>query len=99
MMRMAYRDDGLLTLAWLVVSSLWRHGHTATYPPPGFVGLVSSLSLATDPRPYKLTSIALRRIPCTPTGQRWRLTFGWEISPRALPIRPSGELWGDPGPF
>lgn len=94
MMRLAYRDDGILTLCWLVVSSLWKRGHSATFPPAGFVGLVSSLSAATDPKPYRLSSIALRRIPITHTGQRWRLTFGWEISPPRSQVNRSGELSG-----
>lgn len=90
-MRMAYRDGGFFTLIWLAVSFVLRPGLSATYPPRGFVGLVSSLSLATDPRPYRLSSIALRALPFTLAGQRWRLTLGWEISPRRRRPAKSGQ--------
>lgn len=92
-MRMAYRDDGFWILFWHAVSSLWNNGHSATYPPAHFVGLVSSLSQASDPRPHKLTSIALRKLPSTLDGRGlWRLTYGWEISPRARHLEKSGRL-------
>jgi hypothetical protein len=91
-MRVAYRDDGILTLAWVLAWCVSKRGRYATYPPPGFVGLVSSLSVATDPRPYKLSSIALRRLPYTPDGPRWRLTLGWEIKPPLRLPWKSGRL-------
>jgi len=91
-MRLAYRDDGILSLCWHVVSSLWNHGHSATFPPAHFVGLACSLSQATDPRPYKLSSIALRRIPSISGGPPWRLTYGWETIQPQPPLERSGEL-------
>lgn len=96
-MRMAYRDAGFWTSVYHAVSSVWKHGHTATYPPKGFVGLVCSSSQVTDRRPHKLTSIALRRLPCTRDGQLWRLTYGWEISPPASRIPRFGERSAEPG--
>ena len=93
---MAYRDGGFWTLVWHAFSSLWRHGHSATFPPDGFVGLVSSSSAATDPRPRTLTSVALRKV-CTSEGRHWRLTYGWEIPlHRSHPSR-SGQLSDEPG--
>lgn len=91
-MRLAYRDDGLWILCWLVLSSLWKHGHNATFPPRGFVGLASSSSLAIEPKAFRLSSIALRKLPSTLGGRLWRLTFGWEISPGMRSPSRYGEL-------
>jgi len=91
-MRLAYRDDGILTLCWHAASSLWKRGHSATFPPDHFVGLGCSLSQASDPRRYKLNSIALRRIHSTPGGPRWRLTYGWETIQPPPPLEKCGEL-------
>lgn len=91
---MAYRDGGLFELMWHAVSSVWKHGHSATYPPDRFVGLVSSLSLAADQRRFKLVSIALRRLHSTPGTPRWRLTYAWETS---QPAPPPPEIWAQLG--
>jgi len=96
-MRLAYRDDGLLILCWHVVSSLWSHGHNATYPPDHFVGLDYSSSAGIDPSDFKLSSIALRRLPYTHGGPRWRLTYGWEITRPRPHLERSGQLSASSG--
>jgi len=93
----AYRDDGFSTLLSLICSSdstmMLREG----FPPRGFVGQASVLSAATDLDSYKLRSIQLRPTPSIHVAHLWRLTLGWEISQRPLPLLKLGPYSGGSG--
>lgn len=96
-MQIAYRDAGFWTQLWHVLSSLWTHGHRATFPPDHFVGLVSTSSAAIDPGRRMLTSVGLRRVS-TSEGRLWRLTYGWETRPRPPLATKYGPLSVESGP-
>ncbi len=80
----AYRDAGLFTLLWQICWSILTSGRAGSFPPRGFVGRGSLLSVASDLRYCKLKSIRLRRLHYTHAAPRWRLTFEWETSPPVL---------------
>jgi len=100
----AWRTGGLWTLRWL---RIWFHltsGRPMSFPPRGFVGRVSSLSAATEPRLYKLLSTRLHRVPFTHGARLWQLTCVWCLEMRSLPRRrrglslaKDGNLWGTVG--
>ncbi len=77
----AYRDDGFWTqLSWVFWHRLMR-GRLKTFPPPGFVGQVSTLSRVTDAPLFYLISIRMRRLQRTHVisgAPLWRLTCEWE---------------------
>ena len=86
--RVAYKDDGLFRLLWLLVSSPWTGSLRRTFPPRDFVGRGCSLSVATDPSPFRVSGIRMRRLPRSPSTDGallWRLTLEWE---RLLPHSP-----------
>jgi len=91
MTRVQFRDDGLFRQIWLIVSCALRPSLLSSFPMRGFVGRVSSLSVATDPRPFKVRSILLHRIASTHGARLWRLTYVSETCP--LPSAPT--LSGD----
>jgi len=84
--RSEYRDDGYWRQIWHVCSSILKRGSPRSFPQRGFVGQVSSLSVASDPRPFKINSIQLSRLPSTLDARLWRLTYGWAMcQPRLRP--------------
>jgi len=102
MIRTESRTDGLSTLIWHVCLCIFndvrlRYGAAPSgavaFPHRGFVSLTSTLSAVTDPRPYRLRSIRLRRGRSTHakigagTRRLWRLTYVWETYQRP-PRRP-----------
>ena len=97
MIRVAYSDASVWTQIWRVWWLLLTRGRrtkwrgTTQFPPPGFVGQVSTLSAATDPRPYRLRSTQVRHVPSTHGAPLWRLTCVWEISQPAQRPSKSGH--------
>jgi len=93
----AYRDDGFSVLRSLICSSDSTLMLKEGFPPRGFVGLGSVLSVDTDPDSFRLKSIHLRRTPSTHAALLWRLTCEWETSPQALPLLKLGPYSGASG--
>lgn len=86
----AYRDDGfwrqVLYAAWLIL----KRGRIGTFPPTGFVGLVSMSSRVTEAPQFRLRSIRmvpLQRLHVTSHVRLWRLTCEW-----GTPLHPSRPL-------
>ena len=89
--RTAWCDDGAWTLARHLLSLLWNRKRAVRWPPAGFVGRGSSLSAGGGALPWKLSSVAIRRLhvdlstwpPELGNPPRWRLICGWETNLQA----------------
>lgn len=90
MIRVQYRDDTFWTQVWHVCWYLLKRGQPKSFPMRGFVGRVSSLSAVTDPRPYRTSSIQMRRIHSTPGVLLWRLTYASEMCQPPLALQMNG---------
>jgi len=98
------RDGGLLRLLLLVV---WLHlikRWKASFPPPGFLGAASTLSVVIAHKPVSLKSIRLNGIQNILGAPRWRLTLEFRTSLRAQPLTSygsklgkRGSVWGEDG--
>jgi len=80
-MCVAYRDDGFWPLLWFLFCYRLKRGRLKTFPPPGFVGLVSTSSRVGDAPQFRLSSFRMHRLQRTHVTSHvplWRLTCEWE---------------------